>query len=171
MCLNWTPLDPVPPAAADCRQLRMKAYFNRADPCIFLPFLGGGGGGLGVPSNAPSHGNQREFPLFYAIISTEKQCSSSYHLSSNKLGRLLQVAKKCCKKVELLFTFCNKFSQPGPATTWLVAVKTGLIRRWSNFSNHFAAMLQNKLHVNIANQLNLQQCCRTSRTFWWLVLP
>ena len=67
----------MPPAAADCRQLLMKAYFNRAHPCIFLPFLGGGGGRGGwevnnaMQSNAPSLGNH-EFPLFYAIISTEK---------------------------------------------------------------------------------------------------
>ena len=78
-------MNPEPPGAADCPQLRMKAYVNRADPCIFLSFLGGGAGGgwgMGGPSNAPSHGNQREFPLFHAINSTEKQGSSSYHLSS-----------------------------------------------------------------------------------------
>ena len=60
----------------------------------FPPLSWGGGGVLGVPSNAPSHGNQREFPLFYAIISTEKQCSSSYHLSSNKLGTVVTGCEK-----------------------------------------------------------------------------
>ena len=64
--------------------------------------------------------------------------------TSNMCRGLLQ-------KVELLSTFCNKFSQP--ATTWFVArhVWTWVVKRTTSLFNSFCSrMFQNKLHVFVA---------------------
>ena len=64
------------------------------------------------------------------------------------VGKTRNMWRGLLQKVELLSTFCNKFSQP--ATTWFVSrhVWTWVVKRATSLFNSFCSqMFQNKLHV------------------------
>ena len=64
------------------------------------------------------------------------------------VGKTRNMWRGLLQKVELLSTFCNKFSQP--ATTWFVSrhVWTWVVKRATSLFNSFCIqMFQNKLHV------------------------
>ena len=84
----------------------------------------------------------------HAIHGSYVTCSKT---SLQWVGKTSNMCRGLLQKVELLSTFCNKFSQP--ATTWFVArhVWTWVVKRATSLFNSFCSrMFQNKLHVFVA---------------------